>query len=165
MTSRMKVHVSGPSTSNLVKLKCDASFKGSSAAIEIVACNCNGSLLQCLGEKCRSESVLAAELSAIRSACILAATNGWHHAFIESDSQSAISLASTEDVPPWSLAALVSDIEYWKSQMNLQLCWAPRECNFAAHHVAKVAYGSDVNFIWVDNFPCDITSIVRSDAL
>ncbi|PWA93143.1 WRKY15 [Artemisia annua] len=95
----------------------------SSAAIGIVARNCNGSLLQCLGEKCRSESVLTAELCDIRSACILAATNGWNHAFIESDSQSPILLASTEDVPPWSLAALVSYIQYWKSQMNLQLCW------------------------------------------
>ncbi|GKF76266.1 ribonuclease H protein, partial [Tanacetum coccineum] len=81
----------------------------SSVAIGIVARNCNGSLLQCVGEKCRSESVLAADLSAIRSACILAAANGWNHAIIESDSQSAISLAATEDVPPWALAALVSE--------------------------------------------------------
>ena len=116
----MKVHVSGPPpTSNLVKLNCDASFKDSSAAIGIVARNCNGSLLLCLGEKCRSESVLAAELSVIRSACILAAINGWNYAIIESDSQAAISLASTEDPPPSALAALVSDIQYWKSQMNL----------------------------------------------
>ncbi|GKG04205.1 Myc-type, basic helix-loop-helix domain-containing protein, partial [Tanacetum coccineum] len=59
--------------------------------------NSNGALLQCSGEKCQSESVLAAELSAIRSACILAATNRWNHAIIESDSQSVISLASIED--------------------------------------------------------------------
>ncbi|GJV89910.1 putative RNA-directed DNA polymerase [Tanacetum coccineum] len=106
---RMIVHVSAPPTSNLMKLNCDASFKDSSASIGIVARNCNGSLLQCVGEKCRSESVLAADLSAIRSACILAAANGWNHAIIESDSQSAISLAATEDVPPWALAALVSE--------------------------------------------------------
>ncbi|PWA94607.1 F-box domain, FBD domain, Leucine-rich repeat domain, L domain-like protein [Artemisia annua] len=143
-----------PPTSNLIKLNCDASFKDSSAAIRIVA-----------REKCRSESVLAAELSVIRSACILAATNGWNDAIIESDSQAAISLASTEDVPPWALAALISDIQYWKSQMNLQLSWTSRVCNFAAHQVAKVAYFSDVNFIWLDNFPSVITSIARSDAL
>ncbi|GKB67089.1 reverse transcriptase [Tanacetum coccineum] len=58
----------------------------SSAAIRIVARDCNGSLLQCVGEKCRSESVLAVELGDIPSACILAATNGWRHAIIESDS-------------------------------------------------------------------------------
>nr|GFD60875.1 F-box domain, FBD domain, leucine-rich repeat domain, L domain-like protein [Tanacetum cinerariifolium] len=62
--------------------------------------------------------VLAAELSAIRSGCILTAANGWNHAIIESDSRSAISLAATKDVPPWALAALVSDIQHWKSQMN-----------------------------------------------
>ncbi|PWA37795.1 hypothetical protein CTI12_AA571490 [Artemisia annua] len=42
----------------------------------------NGSLLQCLGENWCSESVLATELSAIRSACILAAKNGWNHAIL-----------------------------------------------------------------------------------
>ncbi|PWA97332.1 ribonuclease H protein [Artemisia annua] len=115
--------------------------------------------------QCCSESVLAAELCAIRSACILAATNGWNNAFIESDSRSAISLASTEDVPPRALAALICDIKFWKSQMNLHLCWTSRACNLAAHHVAKVAYVSDANFIWVDNFPCEITSIARRDAL
>ncbi|GKD86598.1 hypothetical protein Tco_1357752, partial [Tanacetum coccineum] len=78
---------------------------------------------------------------------------------------SAISLAATEDVPPWALAALVSDIQHWKSRMNLQLCWTSRVCNFVAHQVAKVAYESDVNFIWHNNFPCEITSIARSDAL
>ncbi|GKC07635.1 F-box domain containing protein [Tanacetum coccineum] len=101
----LEAQIMAPPTSNLVKLNRDASFKDSSAAIGIVARDCNDSLLQCVGEKCRSESVLAAELSAIRSACILAATNGWRHAIIELDSQSAISLAATEDVPPWALAS------------------------------------------------------------
>nr|GEX06944.1 F-box domain, FBD domain, leucine-rich repeat domain, L domain-like protein [Tanacetum cinerariifolium] len=126
MAYRMKVNVSAPPTSNLIMLNCDASFKDSFAAIGIIARNCNGSLLHRVAEKCRSESVLAAELSAIRSACILAATNGWNHSIIESDSQSAISLAATKDVPPWALAVLVSDIQHWKSQMNLQLCWTSR---------------------------------------
>ena len=104
-------------------------------------------------------------MCAIRSACILAASNGWNHAIIESDSRLAISFASTEDVPPWYLAAFICDIKFCKSQMNLHLCWVSRACNLAAHHVAKVAYVSDANFIWLDNFPCDITSIARSDAL
>ncbi|GKF16554.1 F-box domain containing protein [Tanacetum coccineum] len=86
MASRMKVYVSGSPTSNLVKFNCDASFKDSYVAIGIVSRNCNGSLLQCVGEKCQSESVLAAKLSVIRSACILAATNRWNHVIIKSDS-------------------------------------------------------------------------------
>ncbi|GKA22559.1 F-box domain containing protein [Tanacetum coccineum] len=72
----------------------------SSPAIGIIARNCNGSLLHHVAEMCRSESVLAAKLSAIRSACILAATNGWNPAIIESDSQSAISLAAIKTCHP-----------------------------------------------------------------
>ncbi|GJR83147.1 hypothetical protein Tco_0153932 [Tanacetum coccineum] len=53
-------------------------------------------------------------------------------ALTSQNSESAISLAATEDVPPWALAALVSDIQQWKSQMNFQLCWASRACVFMA---------------------------------
>ncbi|GJZ66732.1 ribonuclease H protein [Tanacetum coccineum] len=54
---------------------------------------------------------LMAELLAIRSACRLAITYGWHNATVESDSKIAISLASSEVEPPWALAAIVVDIK------------------------------------------------------
>ena len=56
-----------------MKLNCDASFNAPNAASGIVARNSEGSLLFCFGKKWRCDSVLAAELHAIRSACVVAA--------------------------------------------------------------------------------------------
>nr|GEW97714.1 Myc-type, basic helix-loop-helix (bHLH) domain-containing protein [Tanacetum cinerariifolium] len=62
-------------------------------------------------ERWHASSAFATELIALRSACSIAMTNGWYHAIIESDSQLAVSLASSESDPPWSLAAIVGDIK------------------------------------------------------
>ena len=157
------VHVSGHPTSNIVKLNCDGSFKLNQGAVGIAARNCEGSLLLCLGERWHTSSAIATELIALRSACSLAMTRRWHNAIIESDSQLAISLASSESDPPWSLDAIVGDIKYWASQLNLCFSWIPRTCNRVAHKVAHVALNSDANFIWDVNFPVEITSLMRSD--
>ncbi|GJZ13915.1 reverse transcriptase [Tanacetum coccineum] len=89
-----------PPTSNTVKLNCDASFKTPDAASGIVARNSVGSLITCFGKKWRCDSALAAELQAIRIACVFALNKGWFNAIIESDSQTTIMLATTENVPP-----------------------------------------------------------------
>ncbi|GKC53033.1 hypothetical protein Tco_1075778, partial [Tanacetum coccineum] len=52
------------------------------------------------GKKWRCDSALAAELQAIRIACVFALNKGWFNAIIESDSQTTIMLATTENVPP-----------------------------------------------------------------
>ncbi|GJS09243.1 reverse transcriptase domain-containing protein [Tanacetum coccineum] len=98
-----------------VKLNCDASFKNPNVASCIVARSLVGSLITCFGKKWRCDSALAAELQAIRLACVFAANKGWFNAIIESDSQTAIMLATTENFPPWALLALVMDILYWQS--------------------------------------------------
>ena len=154
-----------PPTSNIVKLNCDASFNAPNAASGIVARNSIGSLLACFGKKWRCESALAAELQAIRSSCIFAANKGWFNAIIESDSQSAIALATLENVPPWALSALSMDIRYWISHMKFQLLWTSRRCNRVAHHVAKVALNSPDSFMWESNFPVEITSIACIDVV
>ena len=154
-----------PPTSNIVNLNCDASFNAPNAVSGVVARNSIGSLLACFGKKWRCESALAAELQAIRSSCIFAANKGWFNAIIESDSQSAIALATLENVPPWALSALSMDIRYWISHMKFQLLWTSRRCNRVAHHVAKVALNSPDSFMWESNFPVEITSIARSDVV
>ncbi|GKA88943.1 ribonuclease H protein [Tanacetum coccineum] len=145
-----------PPTSNTVKLNCEASFKTLNAASGIVARNSVGSLITCFGKKWRCDSALAAELQAIRLACAFAANKGWFNAIIESNSQTAITHASTESVSPWALFALVMDIRYWVSHMKFQLLWTPCACNRVAHHVAKVVFSSNVNFTWDTNFPVEI---------
>ncbi|GJQ94154.1 retrovirus-related pol polyprotein from transposon TNT 1-94 [Tanacetum coccineum] len=87
-------------------------------ASRIVARSLVGSLITCFGKKWRCDSALAAELQAIRFACVFAANKGWFNVIIESDSQTAIMLATTENFPPWALLALVMDILYWVSHMK-----------------------------------------------
>ncbi|GJR48891.1 pol polyprotein [Tanacetum coccineum] len=152
-----------PPTSNIVKLNCDGAFKWNQGAVGIVARDCEGSLLLCLGERWHTSSVLATELIALRTACSLAMTKGWYGAIIESDSQLAISLASSDSDPPWSLATIVSNINDWASQLHLRFSWIPRTCNRVAHIVAGVAFNSVSNYIWDVNFPVEITSAVRND--
>ena len=106
-----------------------------------------------------------AELLAIRSACRLALSYGWHNATIESDCKAAILLASLEGDSPWSLYAIVEDIITWASQRAISFSWVKCECNLAAHIVAKIAFRSHENFLCVDRFPDVITSIARSDML
>ncbi|GJV85490.1 reverse transcriptase [Tanacetum coccineum] len=59
-----------------------------------------------VGEIFSASDPLMAELLAIRSACRLAITYGWHNATVESDSKIAISLVSSKVEPPWALAAI-----------------------------------------------------------
>ncbi|GJT02224.1 retrotransposon protein, putative, ty3-gypsy subclass [Tanacetum coccineum] len=83
-----------------------------------------------------------AKLLAIRSACRLAITYGWHNATVESDSKVAISLAFSKVKPPRALAAIVVNIKAWASQLAISFFWAKRKCNLAAHRVAKISFRS-----------------------
>jgi hypothetical protein len=40
-----------------------------------------------------------------------------------------------------------------------------RDCNLAAHHVAKLAFRSHENFVWNVNIPNVITSVAMSDMI
>nr|GEX04997.1 Myc-type, basic helix-loop-helix (bHLH) domain-containing protein [Tanacetum cinerariifolium] len=101
----------------------------SKGVVGIAARDCEGSLLLCRGERWHTSSVFATELIASRTACSLAMTKGWYGVIIESDSQLAIFLASSNSNPPWSLVAIVGDIKDWASQLHLRFSWIPRTCN------------------------------------
>nr|GEU97436.1 reverse transcriptase [Tanacetum cinerariifolium] len=116
-------------------------------------------------EKFPASDPRMAELMAIRSACRLAITYGWHNATIESDSKIAISLASSEVEPPWALAVIAVDIKALASQLAMSFSRAKHECNLAAHCVAKMAFNSLDSFAWDVSFPDEITSIARSDII
>ncbi|PWA85745.1 Myc-type, basic helix-loop-helix (bHLH) domain-containing protein [Artemisia annua] len=94
-----------------VHLNCDGAFKLNQGVVGIATRNCEGSLLLCLGERWHASSVIATEVITLRSECSLAMMKRWHNVIIESDSQLAISLASSESDPPWSLDAIVGDIK------------------------------------------------------
>ncbi|GKF91711.1 ribonuclease H protein, partial [Tanacetum coccineum] len=112
-----------------------------------------------------ASSPLMAELYAICNACRLAVTYGWQNVVVESDSKVAISLACAQVDPPWSLSANVVDIKVRASQFGISFSWVKRDCNLAAHTVAKLAFRSYKNFVWNGSFPDVITSVVRSDMI
>nr|GEY16593.1 ribonuclease H protein [Tanacetum cinerariifolium] len=114
--------------------------------------------LTCTGETFPACDRLMVELVAIQSACRLAITYGWHNATIESDSKIALS-PSTEVEPRWDLVAVVVNIKAWASQLPISFSWAKRECNLAAHRVAKIAFRSLNNFVWDVDFLDEITQL------
>ncbi|GJT03071.1 reverse transcriptase [Tanacetum coccineum] len=115
-----------------VKLNCDAAFKDSKAAFDIVVRDSTGCLCYVLGNCCHAISPTHAEIIAVHSACSLAFNRGWLNAIMESNSQVAISLSFLDSPPPWCLAALVDDIRLWSSSMQLSFLWVNRERNQAA---------------------------------
>ncbi|GJX60935.1 reverse transcriptase [Tanacetum coccineum] len=134
-------------TCNHVKLNCDASWKLDRASSGIIVHDSTGSIILCSGEIISTSNPLTAKLLAIRSAYRLALTYGWQNAIVESDCKVAISLASSEGDPPWSLYAIVADIRIWASQLALSFSWVKRECNLATHLVAKIACRSHEKFL------------------
>ncbi|GKG04086.1 reverse transcriptase, partial [Tanacetum coccineum] len=88
---------------------------------------------------CHAFSPLNAEIFAMHLACHLASCQ---YAIVESDSQVAISLSSTDTDPPWSIDALVADIRLWSKNMNLTFSWMSRDNNKVAHYAARLASSS-----------------------
>ena len=146
-----------------MKLNFDAAFKLSKSAFGIAVRDSTGSLRYVHGDLSCAVSPLHAEVIAVHSACSLASSHGWLNAIVESDSQMAISFSSSEACPPWSFAALIDDIRLWAKNMQITFSWVKREQNKVAHWVASHAFCSASGFNWDSSFPCEITSLARSD--
>ncbi|GKE44694.1 reverse transcriptase, partial [Tanacetum coccineum] len=136
----------------------------STTAIAIVGRDSSGSILHVYSTSYHAFSPLHAEIFAIDSACHLASCRRWYHAIVESDSQVATSLSSTDTVPSWSIDALVADIRLWSKNMNLTFSWTSRDNNKVAHYAARLASSSTFSFSWDVSFPVELTSLARSDA-
>ncbi|GJW31241.1 reverse transcriptase [Tanacetum coccineum] len=149
--------------STLVKINCDVAFKDSKAAYGIVVRDCVGTLVRVSGKPCFATSPLHAEVIAIHYACYLAYNQGWCGAIVESDSQTVISLSSSEVVPPWSLSALIDDICTWSKSLHLSFSWVNRVNNQVAHWTAQFALSSNQCIMWDVSFPYELTSLARSD--
>ncbi|GJV16027.1 reverse transcriptase [Tanacetum coccineum] len=149
--------------SSQVKINCDATFKDSKAALAVVACNFTGSLIYVDGMPCSSMSPLHAEVLVVHYACQLAFRHHWSQAIVESDCQTAITLSSMETIPPWNLAALVSDIRSWSANLKLSFSRTKRDNNKVAHWAACFASLSSLPFRWDISFPYELSSLSRSD--
>nr|GEX98214.1 cytochrome P450 [Tanacetum cinerariifolium] len=124
----------------LVKINCDAAFKDSTAAYGIVV---------------RDSVVTLVRVSAYNQ--------GWRGAIVDLDSQTAISLSSSEAPPPWSLGALIDDICTWSKSLHLTLSWVNRVNNQVAHWTAQFTLSLNQCIMWDVSFLYELTSLARSD--
>ncbi|GKA78683.1 reverse transcriptase [Tanacetum coccineum] len=149
-------------SSNFWKINCDAAFKSSKAALGIVVSD--STIFPCYvhGDLSCAEFALYAEIIAIHSACLFASNHGWLNAIVESDSQMAISLSSSEAHPPWRFATLIDDIRLWAKNMHITFSWVKREQIKVAHWVASHAFSTTSRFSWDNTFPHEITSLAMS---
>ncbi|GKF11224.1 ribonuclease H protein [Tanacetum coccineum] len=89
-----------PPISNHVKLNCDTSYMPKRASSRVIVRDHTGAIILCSGEIFPASDPFMAELLAIRSACRLAFTYGWHNETVELDSKTSISLASLKSSHP-----------------------------------------------------------------
>nr|GEU73750.1 reverse transcriptase [Tanacetum cinerariifolium] len=68
---------------------------------------------------------------------------GWKNAITESDSKLVVSFASSEAVPPWTVAAIVGDIKLWASQLALFFSWVNRDIDVHNGEIETRFYNSE----------------------
>ncbi|GJR65231.1 hypothetical protein Tco_0011296 [Tanacetum coccineum] len=83
------------------------------------------------------------------------------NAFVESNCETAITHSSTETIPPWNLAALVSDIRSWSTNLQLSFSWTKRDNNKVAHSASCFASLSSLLFRWDVWFPYELSSLSK----
>ncbi|GJY79738.1 hypothetical protein Tco_0485539 [Tanacetum coccineum] len=107
---------------SLVKI---TAFSDSKFAYGIVVQDCVNTLIRVYGKSCFATSPFMLKLPTYRySLCMLLAYNqGWCGAIVELDSQTSISLSSSEAVPHWSLGDLSDDIHTWSNNLQLKFSW------------------------------------------
>nr|GEU98086.1 cytochrome P450 [Tanacetum cinerariifolium] len=103
------------------------------------------------------------QVLAVHYACQLAFRRGWSQAIVESDCQTSITLSSTETIPSWNLAALISDIRSWSANLQLSFSWTKRDNNKVAHWATRFASLSALPFRWDTSFPYELSFFSRSD--
>lgn len=113
----------------------------------------NGCLIDCFGSKFNSPClVLVAEVLVVREACIFCIKGGLSGVCLESDSSGVVSWCIKSDgVPPWEIAAVVSDIQVLASRGDLSFSAVRRSVDEVANWAAKFCLA---NGGWSINFCC-----------
>lgn len=143
----------------------DGAFKRATAAIGVIGRNSDGKAVDGRGGRVPANSPLQSELLAIREACLLIRQQHFLNAIVESDCKMAVTLCSSEGTPPWDSVILIEDIKAMVSDYHINLSFVPRNCNVAAHWVAKHALLKILPLNWVFDPPDRLSSILRSDLL
>ncbi|MDM1359832.1 reverse transcriptase-like protein, partial [Myroides marinus] len=67
--------------------------------------------------------------------------------------------------PCWSISTYISNIQHFSASFNsILFFWVRRNCNSAAHSIAKFAVSSNMSFIFNSgNLPCALELVCKED--
>jgi ribonuclease HI len=120
---------------------CDGAFGGSRAtapsASAALSFNKSGVFISGKAEKGSANSVILAELEAIKMGCSLISSTPGRINFICSDSASAIAAISADWDPPWEVAFIISDIKWMIKDIDCRFFYIPRIRNKMADSIVS----------------------------
>nr|CAE05727.1 OSJNBb0017I01.7 [Oryza sativa Japonica Group] len=127
----------------------------------------NHILIYCVFARTCEESLDAEALACIQ-ALKLANDMGMGHIIVETDAQ-ALKAALLDETHDRSVNAVIIREAKFLLAMNFnvhQVMYCPRECNRAAHELAKIgaSLGPRSQFVWLEGFPDDVCNLVASDS-
>ncbi|CAN6541779.1 unnamed protein product [Malus baccata var. baccata] len=94
-------------------------------------------------------SAAAAEAAAIRGALEFCLLQGFVNVIVESDARAIVLMIRKELTHNFRIGCLLGDIENLARRMQaVSFVFAPRECNTAAHSVAKFVFQEGREFVW-----------------
>ncbi|KAL0009259.1 hypothetical protein SO802_010761 [Lithocarpus litseifolius] len=115
---------------------------------------------------CFPLGALEAEAKAAECGLIFAWELGLREVIIEGDSQVVIHALSTEQPAPLSIQQLISGTKTWLPNFRAwKARFARRDCNKAAHLMARHAKEIEDCIIWVEDTPHFIVSEVHFDVI
>lgn len=125
----------------MIKINCDAIVKHGKCAFGCIVRDDSRLILECFGNFIPSSSILAAEMAAIREACIFCSKAGIKDIIIEFDNLLAINWCKYLNYPPpWKCKCLVEDVLNMSSSLNVSFEFTRREGNVAAHRLANFVF-------------------------
>ncbi|KAI8537679.1 hypothetical protein RHMOL_Rhmol09G0042900 [Rhododendron molle] len=149
-----------------LKANCDVAYKkeDTNNKVAVVIRDHRGATIDGRAKTFNILSALQGELVAIREACFMVSRSSWQGATVESDCREAILLSSSENIPPWEVAAVVLDIRELAKARGIIFSWARRTANKAVHTVAALAKSGNLPCNWVSSPPFSLLSVLEIDS-
>ncbi|TXG72479.1 hypothetical protein EZV62_001058 [Acer yangbiense] len=106
-----------------------------------------------------------AETLAILHGCRLAAELGLLPTVLESDALSVVEAVRLKSMPLSEVGVVIQDIlEIFTSFPVFSICFVPRLANKVVHGLARLAVGHVGRFVWVNDCPLAVESLVLGDS-
>ncbi|KAK2656769.1 hypothetical protein Ddye_009821 [Dipteronia dyeriana] len=149
------------------KINTDAalSFSDKIPGVGVVIQDSGGLVMACLCGNARGfYEPQIAEAKAILRGFRLALETGLYTAILESDALSVVNLIKAKEIPSSDVSVVIHDILDLFENVGVFSCdFAPRLANKVAHGLAKIALRSRDEFVWMEDCPLVVESLVLGD--